>query len=450
MNENLMKQIGFAFSVQGSDHIKKEILSKEEGKNLLYPCQDRSFFGTFEPLESDTEKEILLNLRNGDNLSYSSLSQKKLSVSLKKHSDSFKIICVSDGHGSAPYFRSEQGAEFAITSLVELVSANIEKFHECYKKNDFATIEKGLSVGIAQNRWLQKLSTHFIKNPISEAEYGKLNFEDENCVKKYRDEEKQFRELIKSSDEDSIKKFWLKSCLKEIYGCTLIAYIEFDDFWYALQIGDGDLAISYDGEAYSKPIPEDENCIGNVTTSLCGENSYDDFRFAHGEKIPQIILCSSDGMANSVKGDEGLFSLYKWYVERFYNCEFEKCQKCQKYKEKEADSILKCDLDCRFTEAFRSIEKSLFDSSERGSGDDFSLAAIIRLNFDDSKRNCVKKNTYYRYWENELNKSTEENSWKYLHQTAELGNPNANLVIGDMLLKDYESRIKKQNNDDEV
>ena len=231
----------------------------------------------------------------------------------------------------------------------------------------------------------------------------------------------------------------MRSCLKEIYGCTLIAYIEFESFWYALQIGDGDLAISYDGNAYSKPIPEDDKCVGNITTSLCGEDSYKDFRFAHGEKMPDIILCSSDGMANSVAGDKGLFNLYKWYVERFYNAEFEKCKKCE---ESNRDDEMKCNLDCRIKEAKKIIEKNLSESSKRGSGDDFSLAAIIRLYTDDTKKNCIKKYTYYRHWENSLSKSLEQDSLRYLTKSADFGNQEANLLIGNMLLGEFEKKIK--------
>ncbi|MBR4629940.1 MAG: hypothetical protein IKO57_05820 [Treponema sp.] len=129
------------------------------------------------------EKEILLNLRKGESESFILPSQKKLSVSLKKHSVPFKIICVSDGHGSPQYFRSGRGAELAISSLIELVSANVEKFNDCYKKNDFATIEKGLSVGISNNRWIEKVATDILKNPITESEYTRLKEEDEDCEK---------------------------------------------------------------------------------------------------------------------------------------------------------------------------------------------------------------------------------------------------------------------------
>ncbi len=442
-----MRQIDFAFSVQGADHIKKENSAKNDGKNLMYPCQDRSFSGIFETLEMDMEKEILLNLRNGESESFILPSQKKLSVSLKKHSVPFKIICVSDGHGSPQYFRSGRGAELAISSLIELVSANVEKFNECYKTNDFSTIEKGLSVGISNNRWIEKIAADFVINPVTEAEYSRLKEEDEDCEKKYRDEEKSLRSSKNLSDIESLKKFFLKSSLKEIYGCTLIAYIEFESFWYALQIGDGDLAISYDGSIYSKPIPEDENCIGNITTSLCGENSYQDFRFAHGENIPNIVLCSSDGMANSVRGEEGLFTLYKWYIERFYNAEFEKCKKCA---ESNPNEELKCNLDCRIKEAKKIIEKNLSESSKCGSGDDFSLAAIIRLNFDEYKKNCIKKNTYYRYWENIGNKGIEENCFEYLIKSADFENENANLYLGNLHLCEYEKKLQKHIHDAET
>ncbi|MBR6914287.1 MAG: hypothetical protein IKN34_10915, partial [Treponema sp.] len=102
----------------------------------------------------------------------------------------------------------------------------------------------------------------------------------------------------------------------------------------------------------------------------------------------------------------------------------------------------KCNLDCRIKEAKKIIEKNLSESSKRGSGDDFSLAAIIRLYTDDTKKNCIKKYTYYRHWENSLSKSLEQDSLRYLTKSADFGNQEANLLIGNMLLGEFEKKIK--------
>ena len=159
------------------------------------------------------------------------------------------------------------------------------------------------------------------------------------------------------------------------------------------------------------------------------------------------IAFSSDGVENSVAGDEGLFNLYKWYIERFYNTEFEKCQKCM---EANLDENLKCNLDCRIKEAKRIIEKNLSKSSKRGSGDDFSLDASIKLCFDNEKKNCIKKYTYYRYWENSLSKSFEQDALQYLIKSADFGNQEANLVIGNMFLENFEKKIKNSESKSDV
>ena len=426
-----MEQAVFAFSVQGFDHIKKE----NRIKFRKFPCQDRSYYGEFIPNNIDEDIEIELYVKNSDTY----LPSIKLPVSLKAHSYKFKIICVSDGHGSPSYFRSDRGAEFAIISLVELVSANIGKFFECYEKKDFETIEKGLSRGISYNRWLDKVGKDLLKNPISPKEYSFLEEDEPDVANRYKRASEEFFK-INPDDSESVLKFLRSSELKSIYGCTFIAYIETEKFWYALQIGDGDLAISYDGIKYEKPIAEDESCIGNETTSLCGTDSFNDFRFAHGDKTPKIVLCSSDGLANSVSGgDNGLFNLYKWYVSRFTDIEFKECECCSKG---EKSSYL-CDFSkCRIEKAKKAIAENLPESSKNGSGDDFSLAGKIQ--FIEADVSNIRKFTYYRQYKRLKSSPTElerKKSLQYLSQSANLGNIDACFTVACEKIKIFEKNL---------
>ena len=66
---------------------------------------------------------------------------------------------------------------------------------------------------------------------------------------------------------------------KKAYGTTLIAICVTEDYWFGLQIGDGKcFAVGWDG-ACTEPIPWDEDCQGNITTSICDTNAMEEFRF---------------------------------------------------------------------------------------------------------------------------------------------------------------------------
>ena len=357
------KKVVFAYSVQGASHIKAEKKAKDSGMLRKHPCQDRSFYREFEKSSLDEKKDILLYVKNSD----SEDCWVKLPVELKKHSIPFECLCVSDGHGSPSYFRSDRGAELAIQSYVELLSERIEKLAECYKNKEFETIEKGFSVGIARDRWTKKVVEDLIAKPITKEELEILKETEAETAKLYREEYDAFCSI--ENDDERIK-FIRSSLLKEIYGCTFIAYIQTKYFWYAMQIGTADFAISYNGLTFEKPIAEDPNCFANFTTSLCGKESYKDFRFAHGDVIPKYVFCSSDGISNSVQGDEGLFDFYKWAVNEFTSLEFEGTEASK-------------ELDNKIKKVRQAIANNMPSQSERGSGDDFSLATILNLKNSD-------------------------------------------------------------------
>lgn len=103
--DSVYKQVVFAYSVQGASHIREEKKSKNNGIIRKHPCQDRSFYGDFAETLADEKKDISLYVKNSD----SEDCWVKLPVELKKHSVPFKCLCVSDGHGSSSYFRSDRG-----------------------------------------------------------------------------------------------------------------------------------------------------------------------------------------------------------------------------------------------------------------------------------------------------------------------------------------------------
>ena len=96
------------------------------------------------------------------------------------------------------------------------------------------------------------------------------------------------------------------------YGCTLIAYVQTRHFWLALQIGDGRCVMQNKTGDWIQPIPWDDRCILNITTSLCDENAANEFRFAYGESdsIPEAVFLCSDGIDGTFGSGELLYGFY--------------------------------------------------------------------------------------------------------------------------------------------
>lgn len=96
------------------------------------------------------------------------------------------------------------------------------------------------------------------------------------------------------------------------YGCTLIAFAQTKHFWFALQIGDGRCVMQNKAGEWIQPIPWDDRCILNMTTSLCDENAANEFRFAYGdvESIPKAVFLCSDGIDGTFGSGELLYGFY--------------------------------------------------------------------------------------------------------------------------------------------
>ena len=137
------------------------------------------------------------------------------------------------------------------------------------------------------------------------------------------------------------------------FGCTLIAYLQTPTYWLALQIGDGRLAILKPSGKWMQPIPWDDRCILNFTTSMCDEDAAGEFRFAVGNRRPRAVFIGSDGIDGTFGTGAKLYN--------FYN------------------RIIKSIRDDGLEEVTEQLPEVLFHYSEIGSKDDMSVAAVINI-----------------------------------------------------------------------
>lgn len=263
------------------------------------------------------------------------------------------IAIVCDGHGGKRYFRSDIGAKIAaevtehkVRTFIEEVGLSLLKsepltqhgtISEQITNQDFdktSNIERAFRqlFGSIIYEWNAEVLAHATQNPISESEKEGL---EERWIKEF---------------EESIN-------LEKVYGCTLIVYAYTPDFWLAFQIGDGKYFACDMAGNWNEPIPWDERCFLNKTTSLCDSGAIDEFRYCYegNGQSPIAVILGSDGIDDSFGSEENQANFYVQILK----------------------SMAKSGVDATLSE----IETTLPQLSKIGSQDDMSIAMI----FDSDK-----------------------------------------------------------------
>ena len=155
-----------------------------------------------------------------------------------------------------------------------------------------------------------------------------------------------------------------------------------EKYWYGLQIGDGKCVSAYDDGVFVEPIPQDENCVANYSTSLCGENAEVNFMHYYSDIIPKGVFVFSDGVEESFDRS-GL-----------YNCLYSIDVWLEQGKET----------------ALESINDLLPKISEGGSGDDVSISAILSAEkaIMPPKKTPEQVDDLVKAYENNLEKCNED------------------------------------------
>jgi len=140
-----------------------------------------------------------------------------------------------------------------------------------------------------------------------------------------------------------------------LYGTTLLAALATDEFLFALQIGDGDIML-IDTDGVARHVFPDYVNIGEDTESLCMKDSWQYIKTA---LIPwdvsggsPMVMLSTDGYANSFIDGAGLLKAGADFYEIWQGNGLEHINE--------------------------NLPDWLRESSDKGSGDDISLALIVR------------------------------------------------------------------------
>jgi len=225
-------------------------------------------------------------------------------ASFKREDTGVSIAVVADGHGDDNCFRSAKGAKLAVSCAANGIMEFI-KIHETDFKNRL--IQKKLS--ISHNDFEKKLKETLIKYTI--ASWHK-NIADDYEANPFTVEE------LEKTDTKHRKKYEAMEDLHKAYGTTLIATAITQDYWFGIHIGDGRFTALYSDGSFNQPVPWDEKCYLNVTTSICDEDAFERMRcylsFNNEKPPPVAVFLCSDGIDDNYPVDENekhLFRLYR-------------------------------------------------------------------------------------------------------------------------------------------
>lgn len=262
--------------------------------------------------------------------------------------EAMSIAIVCDGHGGARYFRSDVGAQLAIKVTTDCINAfvrdidvNILKGKPFTQKQAITSEAKAsvLTKDTATDKALRQLFASIIYKWRQQiAEHAATNA--------LTDEEK---EKVEQRFQDD---FANGIAIEKTYGCTLMCYVATSDYWFAFHVGDGK-CIAFDDEGkWCEPIPWDERCFLNKTTSLCDSSALDEFRYCYcGDGTYPMAMClGSDGIDDSFGATENMVNFYVQLLKLLVN-------------EGEERTI-------------QSLEDTLPQLSKIGSKDDMSVACV--------------------------------------------------------------------------
>jgi len=218
------------------------------------------------------------------------------SVSFSDKGGRYHIAAVADGHGDPACVRSAYGARTAVGVAISCLSSFAETSlaQNAPETSGVLSAPRSTRQAVQQltntiiSQWYQEIYRHLKENPLTE--------EDLSAAGRYTEDYRAGRRLA------------------HMYGTTLIAALQLPDYLILLQQGDGRCDVFYADGSVDQPVPWDDRCFENVTTSLCDEDVASSIRHCViSLRERPVIACymGSDGVEDSYRDIEGTHTFYR-------------------------------------------------------------------------------------------------------------------------------------------
>ncbi len=226
---------------------------------------------------------------------------------------------VADGHGDSTCVRSAVGAQLAVDVAIERLKGHAGGIDA----RELADVAKDMV-----REWKRRVLADLSERPIGQDEIGNVDL--------------------------AVIEQWRMKHPAHLYGATLVAMLLTREYCAFIQQGDGCCALMQADGALVYPVPEDEMCVGNLTTSLSDDDAEERIRYC-GISLSEnrILGCfvASDGVEKSYVSREHLDAFFR-------------------------DAVIEAQQK-RTEELCTVLTKNLAEVSKHGSRDDSSLACVV-------------------------------------------------------------------------
>ena len=175
--------------------------------------------------------------------------------------DNAVMAIVADGHGSARCFRSDIGSKAAVDATENAIKLWLQNLSDAVADPDDFKSELHAMVKQIINKWFITVMKDEETSPL------RSDPRLETVADKYKER------YLNNPDYRT-----------HAYGTTLMATVISDSYWFAFQVGDGKCVVLCEDGTWKLPIPWDDRCSFNTTTSICDDNSLSSFRYWFGIK----------------------------------------------------------------------------------------------------------------------------------------------------------------------
>lgn len=253
---------------------------------------------------------------------------------IKLDENGIKVFAVADGHGDSRCCRAYIGADL----ICKIASVELREFARTIQNKEWINKlfdDKGHKqlidtlVTSIIGKWGNAVNEEFERNPLSDSE------------------------LVVASGLNV--NFSTGVGIEKLYGTTLIAGLVTDSYLLLLQQGDGRCDVFDEHGDVSQPIPWDDRCVGNGTTSVCDNDAIQSTRVViiDLKKMPVIAcIAGTDGVEDSFS--MSMEKLHAYYRDMIIYCCNEGVERLEEH-----------------------LETELSELSNNGSADDVTVSGII-------------------------------------------------------------------------
>lgn len=260
---------------------------------------------------------------------------------LKSETDSYKVFVLGDGHGDSNCPRSKIGSQY----ICEITTQELLRFAKDIESQEWT------------HRLFDKADAEMLVNQLVTSIFGKWSCAVNNEYEQNPLTEKECEEAV-----EYIDRYKQGQRIEHIYGTTLIAGLLTSDYLLLLQQGDGRCVVFNGDGSASQPIPWDDRCFANVTTSVCDVDAIPSCRY-HIINLSDnpVIACiaGSDGVEDSFNSMDKMHVYYRNLLQ--FACE-NGVEALEKY-----------------------LGETLPDFSANGSRDDTTICGIVDIEAFKSK-----------------------------------------------------------------